>query len=464
MEPAATIRSHLEAYLSAQHMSINQFSIQTGINSGTLSRLLNGQQPIAMSHLELITRGMGVPVDHFYSLYVDECFYHSAPTWRRLRPFILSSAELGRLDCIELVVRNLLDNLIYAPMLFEVAEGLFQEGQWQAAAVLYKNVSASEKYQHSERLAICQYRLFRISIGDSQVLNLQAALLFECNIERLEVADQLDGLKHLMHVYYSLHKWDKVDELALEMLRLATLSYNFQYPSGRKDRSEKAPEKPLYFYILYSYLMRSSVQEEYRNYTAALDLIPQYMEADWIQEDSDEVGETLAQFKLWGTANTYLYRVMAGQYEGLQDYVDYISNHEGQVFTAVYNIIKSANRYGWNIDYILARFSKHVPYEPYNSGFGKYNHQIIADQHARFLTELAMYNLHNKRHDGISVILKSLESSVRINNESLIIKCVNLFEQHRHEASEEEQVQYQFLIREVQDPNDQKVYHVSNFV
>ncbi|ETT40420.1 helix-turn-helix transcriptional regulator [Paenibacillus sp. FSL P4-0338] len=75
----ATIRDALAMYLSQQGMSIHQFSIHTGINSGTLSRLLKGQQPIAMDHLVRITQGMELPEDHFYSLYVDECSLHSPP-------------------------------------------------------------------------------------------------------------------------------------------------------------------------------------------------------------------------------------------------------------------------------------------------------------------------------------------------------------------------------------------------
>lgn len=129
MVPTTTmIRDALATYLSQKGMSINQFSGQSGINSGTLSRILSGQQPIAMDHLERITKAMDLPEDYFYSLYVDECFYYSSPTWRRLRPFLVRSAALGRLDCVEQVVQNLLENLTYAPMLFEVAEGLFQEG------------------------------------------------------------------------------------------------------------------------------------------------------------------------------------------------------------------------------------------------------------------------------------------------------------------------------------------------
>ncbi|MCE3203473.1 helix-turn-helix domain-containing protein [Paenibacillus sonchi] len=460
----ATIRDALAMYLSQQGMSIHQFARQAGINSGTLSRVIKGQQPIAMNHLERITKGMDLPEDHFYSLYVDECFYYSSPTWRRLRPFLVRSAELGRLDCVEQVVQNLLENLTYAPMLFEVAEGLFQEGLWQAAALLYKNVSASEKYQNSERLAVCQFRLFRIALGDDQTQNLQAALIFECYLDRLDEADQIDGIKYLINVYYSLHKWDKVDKLAQEMLHLATLRYDLQRHSNRKQSNEKNPEKPLCFYIFYSHLMRASVCEEHGDYKSALKFVALYTDASWIQKDDEEAKRTVVQFQEWGTANTLLYLVMSGQRDALSEYVEHISSQRNEIFVALYNILTSANRYDWNVDHILERFADYIPYRINLTEFGEYNQQIMVDQHARFLVELASYNLHNNRMEGINFILQSLESSARINNESNIIKCIDLFEWHRHLADEAQKQQYKLLIREVQDLHEKKNHYAPSFL
>ncbi|ETT45147.1 hypothetical protein C162_21458 [Paenibacillus sp. FSL R7-269] len=399
-----------------------------------------------MNHLERITQAMDLPEDHFYILYVDECFFFSSPTWRRLRPFLVRSAELGRLDCVERVVQNLLENLVYAPMLFEVAEGLFREGLWEAAELLYKNVSASEKYQNSERLALCQYRLFLIAIGDDQARNLQAAHLFEGYLDRLDEADQLDGLNHLGHVYGSMNRWHKVDELANKMLQLATIRYNLQWQSNRRESNEKKTEKPLYFYILYAQLIRSTVCEELGDFNSALDWVSLYMDGSWIQEDNEEVKRTVAQFQEWGTANRLLYRVMAGQYEALSEYVEYISHRPDEIFIALYNIILSANRYDWNVDNILERFASYIPYRTYATAFGDYNRQLMLDQHTQFLAELATYYLHDNRKEGIRLILQSLESSARINNESNVIKCVDLFGQHRNQANEEENEQYKVQI------------------
>ncbi|WP_060862118.1 helix-turn-helix domain-containing protein [Paenibacillus riograndensis] len=464
MESTATIRDQLADYLSEQCMSINQFADRCGINSGTLSRIVKGNQPIAMSHLELLTKGMGKGEDHFFSLYVDECFYYSAPTWRRLRPFMIRCAELGRMDCIERMVQILLDNLNNVPTLFEVAEGLFKQGQWQAAALLYENVSASEKYQYSERLAMCQYRLFRIALGDDQSENLRAATLFEPYVPRLDEADQLDALRHLMIAYYSLRHWHKVDELAQELLRLATIQYDLQFCSGRSSLDKKKPVRPLYYYILYAQLMRSCACVEWGDYNSALKFINLYIDGSWIQEDNEEVQQILTQFREWGKANTYLYRLLSGQLEVLTDYVEYISTQPSEIFMAVYRIIQSANRFNWNVDHVLDRFPDYVAYKTDLNDFGTHNQQVIRDQYTRFLAELAAYYLHNKRNEGIHLILLSLESATKINSESIMMKCVDLFEQYRHVASEDEKRQYQFQIRKAQDANEKKTLDVISFV
>jgi hypothetical protein len=53
-----------------------------------------------------------------------------------------------------------MDNLMYSTYLFNVAEDFFKDGKHAAATILYESVAVSEKSQHSERLAFCQYRLF----------------------------------------------------------------------------------------------------------------------------------------------------------------------------------------------------------------------------------------------------------------------------------------------------------------
>ncbi|KAF6577589.1 transcriptional regulator, partial [Paenibacillus sp. EKM208P] len=76
-----------------------------------------------------------------------------------------------------------------------IAEELLAQGRHAAALLLYEGVAEAEKYQHSERLAVCQYRIFTIQIGDDQSRNHKAVILFEPYVERLDDLEQLDALK-----------------------------------------------------------------------------------------------------------------------------------------------------------------------------------------------------------------------------------------------------------------------------
>lgn len=422
MEHTVKIRDEIAAYLTKHKLSINQFAIASGIHSGTLSRVMKGQQALAMNHLIRVTSGMGLPEDYFYSKYVDECLYDSTPTWRRLRPFLLQCAALSRLDCIERVAQNLLDNLLYAPLLFEVAEELFEQKSWQAAALIYENVGASEKYQHSERLALCQYRLFLINLGDDTQENLIAATLLENYVDKLDEVNQLDALKQLANLYIGLQAWDKGSRAVEELLRVATVQYELHGQAHRKHSSNQFYEKPLYTYILYAQLLRSCVYEEMGDYKTALDMIPLYMDHSWIREDDEEARRIKAQYIEWGTANTYLYRLMDGQIEVLEEYIEYISIRENEIFMALFKIVQLANQYNWDVDHVIQRFADYIPYRKVYSVFGEHNKFIHEKNYTQFCSELGTYYLSRKRYKGDDVIMQSVDLSARLDSEQQVIR------------------------------------------
>ncbi|WP_238651225.1 helix-turn-helix domain-containing protein [Paenibacillus piscarius] len=422
MEHVVKIRDEITAYLTRHKLSVHQFAVACGIHSGTLSRVMKGQQALAMNHLTRVTRGMGLPEDYFYSKYVDECLFDTAPTWRRLRPFLLQCAALSRLDCIERVVQTLLDNLLYAPLLFEVAEELYEQQNWPAAALIYENVGASEKYQHSERLALCQYRLFMMNLGDDPQKNLIAATLLENYVDKLDEVHQLEALKQLADTYIALQKWDKVSEFVEELLRVSSVHYDLYGESDRTYNSQRFKKMPLYAYILHAHLLRSSTQEGIGDYKTALEIIPLYMDHSWIREDTEEAKQITAQYTEWGIANNYLYRLMDGQYDVLDEYVEYISTQENEIFTALFKIVQLANQYNWNVDHVIQRFADYIPYRTIYSVFGEYDRLILKKNHNQFRSELATYYLSRKRYKGDEISMQSVDLSAQIDCTENVIR------------------------------------------
>lgn len=458
MESANSIRYELMQHMENNGIIRSQFADIAGINSGTLSRILQGNKPISMHQLVAITAGMGLPEDYFFEDYIEECF-SLVTSIRRIRPFIIRCAELDRLDCVEQIVNRLLDDLSYVSVLFEMAEELYRNNKHLAARILYRSLSEAEKYQHSERLALCQYRLFLIDLGEDLEENVRAATQFELYVNRLDEFDQIEALKQLMHVFGMVHKWAKVDALAKAMHRIATIQYDLQCRSERKAGGQKRTERPLYYYILYAYLARSTASEGCGDYNRALEFVSLYADGEsWVQEKDEEARQIIKQFSDWAVANTYFYRLMSGEGDVLHEYANYIASHEDEIFFAVRHIVQAANLYGWNIDNILERFAAYIPYQSDKTEFGEYKEAILKESYAQFLSDLAVYRF-NESKDSVSaikILLEGLNLSIIINSSKNIITCMTLFEQYRDCSDPEAREKFKNLSSEVHRLNAKK--------
>lgn len=450
MHHKTTIQAELAAFLRNEGMTINQFAGVSGVNSGTLSSIINGNRPIAMQQLDRITSGMGLAEGAFYELYIDECVIHSTPDWRRLGPFLHRCAELNKLECIRQVVHIIMDNITYAPVLFDTAEQFYGQGNYQAAALLYEGVADSEKYQHSERLALCQYRLFTIRVGQNREADFRAATRFEYFVERLDESDQLGALQQLADVYLSLQYWDKVWLLAEELYRKTAIQYEIKHHKVRKQKELKEPPKPLCFYILYAYWLQSVVCDGRGEYERALHYVTLYSEMDWVVEDSEEVRLIKEHFSRLAIVNTYLFRLMCGDLEVLHNYVEYIGTGGIGLLPGMLKTVQAANRFHWNVDELIGRFLPQVVQEWSAPGHGKAGADL-PDKYTELLYELAGYYLRaGEQEQGFRYLFQSLEASAELGSETCVIRCVRLFEQYRPQASAAEQEDYKQLINKVQ--------------
>ncbi|MGE7822800.1 helix-turn-helix domain-containing protein [Paenibacillus sp. NPDC093718] len=448
METTATIRGEIVRYLQNHHMTLNQFARLSGINSGTLSNILNGNRPMSMHQLDRITEGMGLEEGYFYELYITESIFHTTPDWRRLGPFLERCAELDKLDCLHRAARLTMENINYAPMLFEMAEDMFNEEKYKAAALLYECVAECEKFQYSERLALCQYRLFLISLGENQEENLQAAVYFEPYIDRLDEIYQLDALVKLINLNISLQRMDKIEALAKRMEHQARIHYQ---QNRDTFKSLEFPKRPLLFYLLYSYLIQAFVYQERGDYDHAFNYVSLYDKPDWVINPSQEESLILEQFSEWAEANRYMYGLMSGQPGALNQYVDYVESRKDEIFLAICNIMIAANRHHLRVDPILERFEEHIHYRSQQNQLGKVSDQVTINRYTRLLAELGIYYLNAKQYDrGLSYILDSLEYSIRIKSDNGMLRCMGIFEQFRQYASEEIQERYNEFIRDVQ--------------
>ncbi|MEC0238236.1 helix-turn-helix transcriptional regulator [Paenibacillus kribbensis] len=447
------IRTEIEKYLKQNGITLTEFGHIIDLNVGTLSSIVTGNRSLSVNQLDRITAGMELPPDYFYERYIEECIIESSSlNWRKISPFLYRCAELGRLDCIQRVMSPLLDTSMYISLLFDMAEDLFQEGYQDVAACLYENVAESERKQHSERLALCQYRLFSIRIGKDQAQNLQTAARFEPFVDRLDEIDQLDALKDLANVYRSLSVWDKVYKFSCQMYKLGQIQYDLAHNAKREMKPEKKLSRPLFVYIAYAELMCANACHATGDYERALEHIRGYTDLSWVREQDPDTLHWLGLFQRWAKINAYLNRLMTGDVSVLSDYVEQISG-EKHVFNELLNIIEAANKYNIDVDHILHRFEPKIasyqepsPMEPF-----------LLQQQARFWYKMSKYSFNKERYAyGFKCLIDALEKAVTINNVLLIANCVGLYLHFKTHAAPGVQDQFQSVYEEVWQRNDQK--------
>ncbi|MFB5269561.1 helix-turn-helix domain-containing protein [Paenibacillus enshidis] len=441
MDETATIRSEVEKFMEREKLTLSDLGRKTGLNVGSLSSIITGRRTMSVNQLDRITGLMGLPEGHFYELYIQDNMTATQPNWRRLRPFIFRCADLDKLDCIYQTVSWLLDNLVYCPILFDAAEELLQEGKKDAAAILYEGVAVTEHSQHSERLALCQYRLFTIRVGNDQAQNLHAAARFEPYAERLDEVLQLDALKDLANVYRSLRKWDRVDKFAEQMDILARIHY---FADSRQHRRGEDPyaklSRPLFVYIAYSDLLRGEVCHEREDFEQALQFISKYTDLSWVKENCAEVLHWKEQFQEWATTNAYSTKLFSGDLSVLPQYVVHIKTIKDDVLLSLLNITDLANRFNINVDEVFEHFKSEIQYltEEKNAPGSYYDNRLKAERLTRLFSELSEYYLQKGEIQvGFKYLLESLAKSASIIVDHNIGKRVGLLGTPQNKAFKE---------------------------
>ncbi|MMZ58863.1 hypothetical protein D1872_208590 [compost metagenome] len=457
MEITPTIRAEVQTYLIRKSLTMTEFGHMIDLNVGTVSGIVTGNRSISVHQLDRITMGMDLPPDYFYERYIDECIEEEPLNWRRISPFLYRCVELGRLDCLRRVVGMLLDNPVYLPSLFEVAEDSYKKGYTEAAAFLYENVAEGEKYQYSERLAVCQYRLFTIRIGDDQEKDYDAAIQFEPYIERLDEVDQLEALKDLANTYRSLRKWDKVELFAKAMGDKAKIQYKLQQQRHHvhKDNSKK-PNFPLFAYWAFSHLLRSQACGERKDYEKGLQHIKKYADLSWVTDTDEEALKWRKKYEDWAVVNTYVNKLLSGDKSVLSDYVAYISSRKDEILPALDIMIEAANRYHFDVDNILKQFEEEIiSFLEQKKVEGLYTQRFTTERYTHFARELAIYLLRKGRFsEGFAFLFSCLEKSAESNNRIQAIRCMRLFTHFKEHASAHTKEVYGDLIKAVNEDEE----------
>lgn len=415
MEGVIAIRLEIRKSLQERKCTIRSFARLSGITASYLSQLLNIERikPISVRYMDVIAKTLDQPEGWLYELYVDECFVTGNPHRSRVKPFLLRCVELGKIDNLKSVLSRMLEDLSEIELVFEIAEELHGNGKQKEAVPFYECVVENEKYQHSERLAISHYRLFRAALGDDLEKNREAAIRFAPFRDRLPINYQLDGYYKLTGTSFNLHKWEEVETYVDEFRVVVKAIYNEKVRrlESKKKCEPLVTEHPFVFYYGYTYLMKSIAFQKREQYEEAKKYISYYADLSWMQGLDEENLKQVQQFKLWAEGNNFTVDLLMGNKGVIPKYVQYLKEHPKEILAGLLTLLESANKHEFSIDEILEDFREQI------SEWDGRNDMTHRTYCFSFLHELAIYNFkHLRIHQGLNCTLQCLNLSLNMNN------------------------------------------------
>ncbi|MCY9508475.1 DNA-binding protein, partial [Paenibacillus larvae] len=446
MNSRIALRLELENAISEAGFTLSKIQETGGPNIGKLSDILRREgkiQPITMKQLDTLTEALRLPEGHYYDLYLAaECFFNSRLAVPRMKSFLYRCAELGKTELIMKAIHILGEHPKYIELLFSVAENLYLDGLVEESILFYEEIIQEEKYNHSDRLAISHYRIFRATIGINAEENYKAVIRFEDFRKNLPKNFQLDALLQLSKVCLSLSKWNLTEQFADELRILATIRYQEELLMKKnKSASESLKtERPLIVYYGQSYLIKAAALFRQGHYEKAKQYIEGYEDLSWFEILDDQGKKEVEKFRSWAKANKYSVELFLGNISVLDEYTIHLTEHPNQIPTGLLLITKAANAYGFPIDHILERFP-----DPFLENEAT---AVRIEYHIEFYYQKAIYEFNQQRFTkGLESILYCLSLSIPTKRHSISILCAAQLELYQNHASDSQREKFTNLMK-----------------
>ncbi|ARF69036.1 hypothetical protein B7C51_16315 [Paenibacillus larvae subsp. pulvifaciens] len=176
------LRVELEKAIAETGCTLSSLAEYGGLSIGNLSASLQHKgklRPITMKQLDTLTEALGLPEGHYYEYYLAEVSHNNKVSIPRMKSSLIRCADLGKTDLIMNAIHILVEHPKYTELLFSVVEELYLNGLVEESLLFYEEIIQEEKYNHSDRLTISHYRIFRASIGSDAEENYKAVILLK---------------------------------------------------------------------------------------------------------------------------------------------------------------------------------------------------------------------------------------------------------------------------------------------
>lgn len=422
------LRLKIKEEILRSNNNFAEFSRRSGVNRGVFSLILNpsSPKPISLNQLETIGKALNKESGWLFELYVEECFFNGKPNRRRVEPFLIRCAELGKTDCIHQVLSRLKEDPKYVDMVFEISEALYLSEKTKDTLNFYEFVVQNSAGIHAEKLAISHYRIFRASIGEEQEKNLRTLLRFEPYCEDLPVHYQLDALMKLIDLHFSFAEWDDSDErwkhaeyYSKKLFLLADQVYESikeQQKTGNNPQLISF-EKPLVVYYGYSFLSLGNITLNQEKFAQAYIYVAMYEDLSWFECLDERAQTQISRFSMFAEINWITLELMEGKKEAIEKCMNLLEAYPDEALTIWLSFLAASNLHGFDVKIYIEDFFKKIEQEGLPAaGITKQNEIVKNRYYLEFFYQQSVYYMREKEHDkALTSIKKAVQIADQIN-------------------------------------------------
>jgi tetratricopeptide (TPR) repeat protein len=254
-----------------------------------------------------------------------------------------------------------------------------------------------------------------------------------------------DVVVEMLEMAYRLENWDK-------MIETADILYDCVqcvYQERQYQKAKELPllllelEHPLVYYYGYSHLMRGIAHQERGQYVESRACIEKYAELGWLEDLGEEGLEVVEEFRFLAQANGYALDLISGRVEVLEAYAEFLRENPEEVLPGLDTIVRAALLHGLSVDDLIHMFAEQT------AEFGTYEDADNIAHYYRYCYHMAIYHKRSGRQrEALEHALQSLRLAHQSGNDGHFKRSMTLFELLREEATEEQSMQYQEILKE----------------
>ncbi|KGE17092.1 hypothetical protein PWYN_20785 [Paenibacillus wynnii] len=139
--------------------------------------------------------------------------------------------------------------------------------------------------------------------------------------------------------------------------------------------------------------------------------------------------------------------MLEGKMDVLTDYLKFLQSNEEELLPGMLTILESAISHKYSIDSIQTDFENQL------TAMGKY---YETERNVRYFIDYIYllakyYSINGKYYDSINIILQSLTSCIRLEDDTGFRKSVVLFESLREHTNSDQLAEYQAIMLKILD-------------